>query len=91
MPIAHSEGRYLADETLLTSLDKDRRITLRYCGPNGELSEEHNANGSSDAAAGVTNAKRNVMGLMPHPERCAEELLGNRDGLAIFESLQANL
>lgn len=91
MPIAHSEGRYVADEATIAKLEKEGKVVLRYCGPNGEIEDRFNANGSMNAIAGITNEKGNVFGLMPHPERCSEELLGNTDGLTIFRSIDAHL
>ncbi|MFH1262578.1 MAG: phosphoribosylformylglycinamidine synthase I [Pseudomonadota bacterium] len=91
MPIAHSEGRYIADEATIAALEKEGRVLLRYCGPNGELSDEFNANGSTNAIAGIVNPKGNVFGLMPHPERCADELLGNTDGMTVFRSIDSYL
>jgi phosphoribosylformylglycinamidine synthase subunit PurQ / glutaminase len=81
MPIAHSEGRYVADAATLAELEKNDQIALTY---------ESNVNGSMKRIAGLTNVKGNVLGLMPHPERCAEEILGNADGLAMLKSLLAN-
>ena len=79
MPIAHMEGRYYAAEATLKSLEGEGRIAFRYA--------ENNPNGSERAIAGIVNEQGNVLGMMPHPERCAEALLGNTDGLGIFESL----
>jgi phosphoribosylformylglycinamidine synthase subunit PurQ / glutaminase len=91
MPIAHSEGRYIADEGTIAELEKGGRVLLRYCGPNGEISEAFNANGSTNSIAGITNAKGNVFGLMPHPERCSDAVLGNTDGLTVFRSIDSTL
>ncbi len=79
MPIAHMEGRYEADTETLARLDGEGRIVFRYA--------ETNPNGSRQAIAGICNQKGNVLGMMPHPERCAESLLGNEDGQTLFESL----
>ncbi len=87
MPIAHGEGNYEHFESELENLEKDSRIVFRYVSPAGEVDEAWNFNGSAHAVAGLTNEAGNVLGLMPHPERCAEEVLGNRDGLALFESI----
>jgi len=87
MPIAHGEGNYEHFEAELDRLEAERRVVFRYVSPAGELDEAWNPNGSARAIAGVTNAGGNVLGLMPHPERCAEEVLGNADGLALFESV----
>jgi len=84
MPIAHAEGNYEDTEEALDALEKDRRVVFRYVSPEGELDDAWNVNGSARAIAGVTNAGGNVLGLMPHPERCSEALLGNTGGLALF-------
>ena len=85
MPIAHAEGNYIHTESALDDLEESGRVVFRYCSPNGEpAGDEWNINGSQRDIAGITNEAGNVLGLMPHPERCAEEILGNRDGLAIF-------
>jgi phosphoribosylformylglycinamidine synthase len=80
LPIAHGEGNYV-------SLDEPRGVVLRYCDADGEVTPEANPNGAQDAIAGIANAAGNVFGLMPHPERAAEALLGSTDGQLIFESL----
>src|SRR5581483_85515 len=80
LPIAHGEGCYIADERTLDELEAEDRVVLRYL---------ENANGSMRAIAGVLNAQRNVMGMMPHPERAADPLMGSTDGLAILRSLTA--
>jgi phosphoribosylformylglycinamidine synthase len=84
LPIAHGEGNYV-------SLDDPQGVVLRYCDADGNLSPEANPNGSQDAIAGIANAAGNVFGLMPHPERAADELLGGTDGRFIFESLEVAL
>lgn len=91
LPIAHSEGRYVADEKTVRELETEKRIALRYTGPRGEQEDRYNANGSVQAIAAVTNKRGNVFGLMPHPERCSEEILGNTDGRRFFESLVSHL
>ena len=87
IPISHGEGNYFADSDTLDELESDNRVVFRYCGPGGEITEEANPNGSAANIAGITNARGNVMGMMPHPERCCEGLLGGTDGRAIFESV----
>ena len=87
IPIAHGEGRYHADDDLLKQLDDDDAVLFRYCDNEGRMTEEANPNGSVENIAGVCNADRNVFGMMPHPERAADERLGNTDGLALFASL----
>jgi len=84
MPIAHGEGNYEHFAVELDRLESERSVTLRYVAPDGEMDDAWNFNGSARAIAGVTNAQGNVFGLMPHPERCAEEVLGNTDGLGVF-------
>ena len=79
MPIAHMDGRYVADDETVRRLDGEGRIVFRYQGKN--------PNGSMADIAGICNDKGNVLGMMPHPERCAETLLGNQDGRALFESM----
>lgn len=81
LPIAHGEGRYFADPETLRRLESNGQVVLRYCAPDGTLEDPSaNPNGSSDAIAGICNAEGNVMGLMPHPERAAEIILGGDDG-----------
>ena len=87
IPIAHGEGRYFADDDIIQSLfDKDQ-VLFQYCNQDGIINDEFNPNGSVQNIAGVTNTAKNVMGMMPHPERAVDELLGNQDGVALFESL----
>jgi hypothetical protein len=87
MPIAHGEGRYFADPATLARLAERRQVVLRYCAPDGSLDPASNPNDSLDAIAGICNERRNVFGLMPHPERCSEPELGGTDGQVIFRSL----
>lgn len=87
MPIAHGEGRYYADESTLRQLEERGQVVLRYAGPDGTLDPLWNPNGSLGAIAGICNERRNVFGLMPHPERCCEAELGGTDGQVIFRSL----
>ncbi len=93
LPIAHGEGRYFASPETLASLEANGQIVLRYCGPDGTLDPSHNPNGSSNGIAGICNAAGNVLGLMPHPERAAETILGGDDGRlflqAVIEAWQA--
>ena len=89
LPIAHAEGRYQCDDETFARLEGEGRIALRYCGPDGTIDPATTVNGSRSEIAGVYNAQRNVMGLMPHPERASETVLGNDDGRRIFESLSA--
>jgi phosphoribosylformylglycinamidine synthase subunit PurQ / glutaminase len=89
MPVGHGEGCYYADPKTLKRLEAEGRIAFRYCDGKGKLSEEANPNGSVESIAGVLNERGNVLGLMPHPDRCAEAILGNEDGKALFESVIA--
>jgi phosphoribosylformylglycinamidine synthase subunit PurQ / glutaminase len=89
MPVAHMDGNFFIDRKQLSRLEKAGQILLRYCDEEGHEAEVANPNGSMGAVAGLLNEAGNVMGLMPHPERCSESLLGNRDGMKIFESIAA--
>jgi phosphoribosylformylglycinamidine synthase len=88
MPIAHAEGRYITDEKSLAELQDGDQVIFRYCTAEGELFSE---NGSTDHIAGICNSGRNVFGMMPHPERASEDVLGNTDGLILFHSLYASV
>lgn len=87
IPIAHGEGNYFADAELLKQLNDNDQVLFRYCDEGGNITTDANPNGSVENIAGVCNAERNVFGFMPHPERAADSLLANEDGLAIFESI----
>ncbi|MHB8735070.1 MAG: phosphoribosylformylglycinamidine synthase subunit PurQ [Terriglobales bacterium] len=87
VPIAHGEGNYTADAATLAELERDHRIVFRYCTPTGAITAEANPNGSVANIAGICNAGRNVVGLMPHPERASEAMLGSADGFVVFRSL----
>jgi len=89
VPIAHGEGNYFADDATLDELERNRQVIFRYCDAEGRVTREANPNGSARNIAGICNAGRNVLGMMPHPERCAEALLGNTDGFGIFRSIAA--
>ena len=91
LPIAHGEGCYYADEATLAELEANRQIVFRYCGPDGAVDAEHNHNGSLGNIAGICNQQGNVLGLMPHPERAADAVLGGVDGLPMFQSLVRSL
>jgi phosphoribosylformylglycinamidine synthase subunit PurQ / glutaminase len=90
VPIAHGEGNYFADEETLDGLERNRQVIFRYCDEEGRLTSEANPNGSARNIAGICNRARNVLGLMPHPERCSESILGNAQGLQIFKSIAAS-
>jgi phosphoribosylformylglycinamidine synthase subunit PurQ / glutaminase len=87
IPIAHGEGNYIADEETLDMLQRDDRVIFRYCADDGVVDSISNPNGSARNIAGIVNAERNVLGMMPHPERCSDAILGGTDGIAIFRSL----
>lgn len=89
VPVAHHDGNYFADHKTLRNLQDKEQIIFRYCDDKGEITPESNPNGSLLNIAGICNEKRNVLGMMPHPERCAEMLLGGVDGARVFESLLA--
>jgi len=87
LPIAHGEGRYFAEADTLNTLEKNGQILFRYCSPQGELTEAANPNGSLNHIAGIRNEQGNVLGMMPHPERASDEVLGFTDGLTLFQGL----
>ncbi len=87
IPIAHGEGNYFAENDTFKSILDNDQVLFRYCDEAGRITEDSNPNGSLDNIAGVCNLNRNVFGLMPHPERAADPVLGNQDGLGIFESI----
>lgn len=89
VPVAHHDGNYFADEATLKSLQDHDQVVFRYCTKEGTITDAANPNGSLQNIAGICNAKRNVLGMMPHPERHSEALLGGVDGRALFESLLA--
>src|SRR5262249_41316638 len=87
MPTAHGEGNYYADPRAICELESSGRVVFRYCDANGEVTPAANPNGSIDNIAGICNEARNVVGLMPHPERACEPTLGSADGLVVFQSV----
>ena len=87
VPIAHGEGRFFADENTMKDLKQNDQIIFKYCDSNGEVLESSNPNGSLDNIAGICNKEKNIFGMMPHPERAADELLNNTDGVALFKSI----
>ncbi|GAB2784982.1 phosphoribosylformylglycinamidine synthase subunit PurQ [Rhabdobacter roseus] len=87
VPIAHAEGRYFTDADTLKKLNDQEQVLFRYCDAQGNVSEAANPNGSLENIAGICNESRNVFGLMPHPERAADEALGNTDGKLILEQV----
>jgi phosphoribosylformylglycinamidine synthase len=91
MPVAHGEGNYIASQEIIDTLEAEGRIVFRYSDAEGNESEEANFNGSLHSIAGIINKEGNVLGLMPHPERASEQLLGSEDGRRLFESLFRHL
>lgn len=89
IPIAHGEGNYTCDDETLKRLKDESRIVFRYSSETGDITDEFNPNGSRDGIAGILNEKRNVLGMMPHPERASEKILAYDDGKKIWESLLA--
>ncbi len=87
IPVSHGEGNYYTDDDTLKKLQDNDQVVFRYSDPHGNITKEANINGSIDNIAGICNRQRNVMGLMPHPERAVEKKLGSEDGKLIFESI----
>lgn len=87
VPVAHHDGNYFAEETVLKALEEEDRIAFRYCDEKGDITDTANPNGSRRGIAGILNEKRNVLGMMPHPENLIEAALGGTDGLGLFEGL----
>ncbi|WP_342305155.1 phosphoribosylformylglycinamidine synthase subunit PurQ [Methanolobus sp. ZRKC5] len=87
IPIAHMEGNFYADESTLSSLEDNGQVAFRYVDKDGKVTDEANPNGSQENIAGILSSKKNVLGMMPHPERASEEILGSKDGLKILESM----
>jgi phosphoribosylformylglycinamidine synthase subunit PurQ / glutaminase len=91
LPIAHAEGNYYASPEVLARLEGEGRVVFRYVGEDGHVSDAANPNGSVNHIAGICNAERNIVGLMPHPERASEAILGNQDGRVLFTSVMEEL
>lgn len=91
IPIAHAEGNFYTDPISLSSLQENMQVVFRYCDREGRVTPEANPNGSLQNIAGIRNAAGNVLGMMPHPERCSESILSNTDGLAIFQSIVSSV
>jgi len=87
IPVSHGEGNYFADPNTLANLEETGRVLFRYCGPTGEVNSDYNPNGSANNIAGILNESGNILGMMPHPERAAESILGSDDGIDIFKSI----
>ena len=90
MPIAHGDGNLYLDDETLARVEAEGRVVFRYCDPDGRVTDEANVNGSRNAIAGICNSKRNVVALMPHPERASEAILGSDQGRKILEAFVAN-
>ena len=91
VPIAHGDGRYTADEATLDELEASQRVVFRYVNANGDPVDSANPNGSARSIAGIVSAEGNVLGMMPHPERALDDLLGSHDGIALFQSILARV
>src|SRR5688500_9928733 len=91
LPVAHGEGNYYAEPEVVRELEASRRVIFRYCDERGEATDAANPNGAVNNIAGICNERRNVVGLMPHPERACESPLGSADGLVLFESVVSAL
>lgn len=91
IPIAHGEGRYYADKETLREMNENQQILFRYCDEDGKVSKDANPNGSIENIAGVCNARKNVFGMMPHPERASDDEIGNTDGKVVFDSMMEAL
>ena len=87
IPIAHGDGNYFADEETIKSLKENDQIVFQYCNKNGEVTYDSNPNGAIQNIAGIINKERNVLGMMPHPERAVRSILGSTDGLKVFNSI----
>lgn len=91
IPIAHAEGNYYADAETLKRMEGEGQIVLRYCDANGDVIDDANPNGSKASIAGLVNSAGNVLGMMPHPERALDKILGSEDGLGFFTALASHL
>jgi phosphoribosylformylglycinamidine synthase I len=91
IPIAHGEGNYFAEQKTITELEDNNQIVFKYCSSDGTVSSEDNPNGSIMNIAGIINKKGNILGMMPHPERCTDPVLGKTDGSLIFKALVNNI
>lgn len=91
MPIAHGEGNYYAEDDTIRELEENGQVLFRYCNKHGHITHEDNPNGSVNNIAGIMNTQGNILGMMPHPERASEALLGGSDGAHIWKSLMSHL
>ncbi|HSV32030.1 MAG TPA: phosphoribosylformylglycinamidine synthase subunit PurQ [Atribacteraceae bacterium] len=87
IPIAHQQGNYFVSRETLAGLERNGHVLFRYCGPDGQIADRWNPNGSMSAAAGILSREGNILGMMPHPERSSEDILGSRDGRRVFLSI----
>ena len=85
--IAHNEGNYFTNSKHLDQLNKENLIAFKYCNEDGKINKNTNPNGSLESIAGIYNSKKNILGMMPHPERMVEEIISNKDGINLFSSL----
>jgi phosphoribosylformylglycinamidine synthase subunit PurQ / glutaminase len=91
IPIAHGEGNYFAEPEVIADLESARRVIFRYCDASGQITDAANPNGATNGIAGICSAGKNVVGLMPHPERACESVLGSADGLVLFDSVVSHV
>jgi phosphoribosylformylglycinamidine synthase subunit PurQ / glutaminase len=91
VPVAHGEGNFMVTDEVLQDLESNNQVVFRYCGPSGEVTKEFNINGSRNNIAGIVSLERNVFGMMPHPERACESILGSADGLKILNSIRETI
>ena len=91
IPIAHADGHFFMDKKAFNKIEENNQVLFRYCSENGDIKDEFNPNGAVGNVAGVVNKEGNVCGMMPHPERCSEDILNNKDGLKILTSIAAYL
>jgi phosphoribosylformylglycinamidine synthase len=91
IPIAHGEGNYFVNENTFKELENNNQIVFRYCANDGSISKEYNPNGSVSNIAGIINKRGNILGMMPHPERSSDPVLGKTDGSLIFKALANNI
>jgi phosphoribosylformylglycinamidine synthase subunit PurQ / glutaminase len=91
IPVGHMEGNYFVEDATLRQMEENRQVIFRYCTSDGQITEAANPNGSVSNIAGISSEQHNVLGMMPHPERASEALLGSEDGLVIFESMMTSM
>ena len=87
MPVAHGDGNYFANDEIMKELEGEDRIAFRYCDENGSVSDDTNINGSTQNIAGILNARKTILGMMPHPENATQDWQSNKSGLPLFESI----